>query len=80
MYLTKTIGRWQLELHQRAIYLTRQPKADPKCAYCLGHGGHGWVTEFDNVDWEDCTCVEQIRTWRLPLWPRSNRAYRTEPF
>jgi hypothetical protein len=59
MYLTRTFGRWQLELHQRAIHLTRQPKPDPNCTSCKGAGGHGYVT--DGVgDWED--------------WPRRNPA------
>lgn len=80
MYLAKTFGRWQLELHQRAIYLTRQPKADPNCTACRGQGGHGWITEFGSADWEDCHCLQQIRTWRLPMWPRTARPYTGEPF
>lgn len=70
MYLTRTFGRWQIELHRRAIYLTRQPKADPKCGACHGRGGHGWITASGDPDWEDCHCVSWLRTWRLPLWPR----------
>jgi hypothetical protein len=69
MYLTRTFGRWQLELYQRAIHLTRQPKSDPDCSSCKGTGGHGYITDGDCGDWEDCHCLNQLRTWRLPLWP-----------
>jgi hypothetical protein len=72
MYLTRTFGRWQFELHRRSIYLTRQPKTDPKCTSCRGDGGHGWITASGDPDWEDCHCVADIRTWRLPLWFRRN--------
>lgn len=78
MYLTKTVGRWQIELHQRALYLTRQPKADPNCTACSGHGGHGITTEDGSGDWEDCHCLSWLRTWRLPLAPR--RGTRTEEY
>jgi hypothetical protein len=67
MYLTRTFGRWQIELHQRAIYLTRQP--DPHCPDCRGDLG-GWVPHGADVDWDECACLDQLRTWRLPLWPR----------
>ena len=70
MYLTRTFGHWQIELHRRAIYLTKFPKPNPNCTACHGYGGHGWITADDNPDWEDCHCVDQLRTWRLPLWPR----------
>ncbi|MGW2048645.1 hypothetical protein ACWCPF_26190 [Streptomyces sp. NPDC001858] len=74
MYLTRNVGRWQIELHQRAVHLTRQPKADPACGACYGRGGHGWFTASGNADWEDCHCVNQLRTWSLRLWPRRDTA------
>jgi hypothetical protein len=80
MYLTRTIGRWQIELHQRALYLTRQPKADPNCGACSGRGGHGWITADGGGDWEDCHCLSWLRTWRLPLWPRRNTRTEEYPF
>ena len=80
MYLTRTIGRWQIEYEQRAIHLTRQPKPDPNCRACHGDGGHGWVTEDDNTDWEDCHCLSWLRTWSLRLWPRRNDHAERYPF
>lgn len=81
MYLTKTIGRWQIELHQRAVYLTRQPKADPNCPSCHGHGGHGYVTEGGDADWDACHCLDWLRTIRIPLAPRTKRQHAEEyPF
>lgn len=76
MYLTRTIGRWQLELHQRAIHLTRTP--DPKCPACRGTLG-GWPLG-DPADWTDCACIDQLRTWRLPLWPRRTTTSKEIPF
>ncbi|WP_217235410.1 hypothetical protein [Streptomyces sp. AC555_RSS877] len=76
MYLTRTFGRWQVELHQRAIHLTRQP--DPKCPECHGDLG-GWpLGNRDN--WSDCACIDQLRTWRLPLWPRRADTREDLPF
>ena len=69
MYLTRTFGRWQIGLHQRALHLTRHPKADPNCPACKGAGGHGYVTPGGYGDWDDCHCLSWLRTWRLPLWP-----------
>ncbi|MER5461615.1 hypothetical protein ABT010_13195 [Streptomyces sp. NPDC002668] len=80
MYLTRNIGRWQVELHQRAIHLTRQPKADPNCNACSGRGGHGLTTEDGLGDWEDCHCLSWLRTWRLPLWPRRTNTREEYPF
>ena len=79
MYLTRTFGRWQIELHQRALHLTRHPKADPNCPACKGAGGHGYVTDDGDADWEDCHCPSWLRTWRLPLWPGTNTPER-HPF
>jgi hypothetical protein len=71
------IGRLQLELHQRAIHLTREP--DPNCADCGGSRG-GWMTPGPSWEWDECACLDQLRTWRLPLWPRRTATYSTEPF
>jgi hypothetical protein len=79
MYLTRTFGRWQIELYQRAIHLTRHPRPDPNCTSCKGAGGHGYVVD-DTPDWEDCHCLQQIRTWRLPLWPRKAGTREEAPF
>ncbi len=54
MHLTHRFGRWQLELHQRAVRLTRTPKPNPACGACYGRGGHGWLTYSGDPDWEDC--------------------------
>jgi hypothetical protein len=71
MYLTRTFGRWQIELHQRAIHLTRQP--DPNCTDCRGSQG-GWIPHRLGADWDECACLDQLRTWTLRLWPRRNPA------
>jgi hypothetical protein len=76
MYLTRTFGRWQIELYQRAIHLTRQPK--PRCPACRGDLG-GWPLGDPN-GWPDCNCVDQLRTWRLPLWPRRVDTREDVPF
>ncbi|MGW2861870.1 hypothetical protein [Streptomyces sp. NPDC001205] len=75
-------GRWTAELYQRAIYLQQQPK--PKCPTCGGTGalevGGGYVLDHTwQPDTEPCPCWDPFRTWRLPLWPRSQRT-ETEPF
>lgn len=64
------IGRWWIEYHRRAIHITAEPKraVDPNCTSCRGQGGHGWITEHDSPDWEDCQCVEELHNWRIPLW------------
>ncbi|WP_445520517.1 hypothetical protein [Streptomyces sp. NEAU-174] len=68
------IGRWQAELHQRAIYITREP--NPNCPDCSGERRAWWV---DSPYDEPCHCLDQLRTWRLPLWRR--RPYPVEePF
>ncbi|MEU2073606.1 hypothetical protein [Streptomyces sp. NPDC013489] len=74
MYLTRTLGHWQIELHQRALYLTRHPVPKTGCDSCGGAGGHGYMTAWGDPDWEDCRCVTQLRTWTLRLWPRRNPA------
>ncbi|MER5312738.1 hypothetical protein ABT034_33755 [Streptomyces sp. NPDC002773] len=74
MYLTRTLGRWQIELHQRALYLTRLPAADPDCVSCGGLGGHGYITQLGDGDWADCHCVTGPHAWSLRLWPRRNPA------
>ena len=74
-----TIGRWTADLHQRAIHITREPKAKSNCGSCAGQGGHGWITPGGDADWEDCHCVSQLRTWRLPLLTRST-ATEEHPF
>jgi hypothetical protein len=66
-------GRWTAELHQRAVHVTREP--DPNCS---GSGG-GWISHRMGADWDECACLDQLRTWRLPVWPRSQRT-ETEPF
>lgn len=69
-------GRWTAELHQRAVHLTREP--DPNCPNCSGSGG-GWTAHRSGVDWDEGACLDQLRTWRLPLWPGRQRT-ETEPF
>ncbi|WP_158712408.1 hypothetical protein [Streptomyces sp. NRRL F-5135] len=62
-------GRWQAEYHQRAIHLTREPKANPNCPDCHGRG---YITAYGGGNWENCHCLAWLRTWRLRLWPRRN--------
>lgn len=71
------IGRWQLELHQRAIHITREP--DPNCPHCRGSQG-GWQRNGHGADWGECPCLDQLRTWRLPLWRRNTSYYTEAPF
>jgi hypothetical protein len=77
MYLTRTFGRWQFELHQRAIHLTRQP--NPRCPDCRGSQG-GWMPHRLGADWDECACLDQLRTWRLPLWPGRATTGQEYPF
>lgn len=62
-----SIGRWDIDVFQRALHLTREPK--PDCPDCASSGG-GWMPHHLGAGWEDCHCVDQIRVWRLPLWFR----------
>ncbi|MFJ2110544.1 hypothetical protein ACIOEX_01225 [Streptomyces sp. NPDC087850] len=71
------IGRWQAELHQRAIHITREP--DPHCPNCAGSRG-SWMPHHLGADWDECACLDQLRTWRIPLWPHANHQYTKEPF
>lgn len=71
------IGRWHIEIYRGGIETTREPH--PNCPDCWGRGGHGWMTQGGDADWEDCHCIGQLRTWRLPLWP-SRRHPAEEPF
>ncbi|MGK3107913.1 MULTISPECIES: hypothetical protein [Streptomyces] len=71
------IGRWEIELHQRAIYITREP--DPDCTNCTGSRG-GWQPQSTGADWGECHCLDQLRTWRLPLWRRNPSYYPEAPF
>ncbi|MFJ1696230.1 hypothetical protein ACIOHC_13925 [Streptomyces sp. NPDC088252] len=64
------IGRWTAELHQRAIHITREP--DPNCPDCSGGGG-GWMPNGFGADWDECLCLDQLRTWSVPLWFRTRR-------
>ncbi|MFE9777790.1 hypothetical protein ACFYPA_06485 [Streptomyces sp. NPDC005775] len=66
------IGRWHIEIFQRALHATRVPKTNPACTYCNGTGGHGYITDGGDGDWEDCQCHGLI-AWRIPLWPRTSR-------
>ncbi|WP_392750626.1 hypothetical protein [Streptomyces sp. LN590] len=77
------IGRWQIELYQRAIYIQRQP--DLKCLKCKGEGaietGGGYVLDHTwEADVEPCTCWDPFRSLRIPVSLRSHRQYVGEPF
>ncbi|MEV8403571.1 hypothetical protein [Streptomyces niveus] len=71
------IGRWHIEYHQRAIHIVREPA--PNCPDCNGTGG-GWIGTSQHADWDECACLDDVRTWRLPLWLRATRQYTEEPF
>ncbi|QIP87590.1 hypothetical protein GLX30_30205 [Streptomyces sp. Tu 2975] len=71
------LGRWTFDVFQRALHITREP--DPNCADCNGSGG-GWMPITLGADWDECGCLDQLRTWRLPLAPRRRATYTTEPF
>lgn len=63
------IGRWQAELHQRAIHITREP--DPNCATCAGHGGiEVYTLNLDSPETELCDCWDPAPIIRVPLWIR----------
>jgi len=71
------IGRWTLDIFQRAIHLTREPALNcPKCAGTRG----GWMPHHLDADWIECRCLDQLRTWRMPLWSRPASTYSGEPF
>lgn len=73
------IGRWQAELHQRAIYIQRQPKSN--CPDCQGTGlietGTGeYVLDYHwAADVEPCPCWNPYRSLRIPLGPRPVERY-----
>lgn len=81
---TITIGRWQIELHQRAIHI--QKLADPKCSRCEGSGAietgsgeylldHHWAPDI-----EPCHCWDPGAGTRIPLWPRRAAHAERYPF
>lgn len=72
-----SIGRWTVDIFQRALHLTREP--DPNCPDCVGSRG-GFAPLGRDADWIECRCLDQLRTWRMPLWPRRTTTYTTEPF
>ncbi|WP_100577198.1 hypothetical protein [Streptomyces sp. CB01201] len=76
MSTTLRIGRWTVGLYQRAVNVTREP--DPNCPDCSGSRG-GWIAYGSDAGWDECACLDQLRTFRLPLWPRA-RHTETEPF
>lgn len=71
------IGRWQLELHQRAIYIQKQ--ADPNCLDCKGTGelqfGPGIGPDGEEPDVEPCHCWDPFHSTRIPLGPRPVERY-----
>ncbi len=79
------IGRWTVELYQRAIYAHRGP--NPECLTCFGLGGievGGTVGEDGEVtidpETELCPCWNPDG-YRIPLWRRRPVDYATEaPF
>jgi hypothetical protein len=70
-------GRWTLDVFQRALHITREPH--PDCPDCTGTGG-GWMPHHLDNGWDECQCLDQLRTWRLPLAPRRRATYIEEPF
>ena len=63
-----TIGRWNLELHQRTLHLTRLP--DPDCSRCGGHGGVAEHTGAFGPEYDICDCWDPKPVVRIPLWFR----------
>ncbi|WP_255951602.1 hypothetical protein [Streptomyces odontomachi] len=59
------LGRWHIEVHRRGLWITREP--DPDCPHCRGGRRAWWI---DSPYDEPCPCLNQLRTWRLHLWPR----------
>ncbi|MFE9850258.1 hypothetical protein ACFYPN_15810 [Streptomyces sp. NPDC005576] len=70
------IGRWRLSAIRRAVYIGHEP--NPNCPDCRGSWG-GWTTNT-HTDWDECHCLAQLRTWTIPLWPRTTRHYEEAPF
>ncbi|MFD3520481.1 hypothetical protein [Streptomyces sp. NPDC058653] len=64
------LGRWQVEYHQRAIHIQKQP--DPKCQQCKGNGdiarGPGVGLYGEEPDLAPCPCWDPYRSLRIPLW------------
>lgn len=80
MYLTRTIGRWAIELSYRAIHIQQTP--DPKCPDCDGEGG-AWDGGLgqESPDFFPCNCTAALRHYRIPLWRANPKDYSTEaPF
>lgn len=72
------IGRWHIEYQRRVIHITHTP--NPNCRDCGGTGG-GWEPHWSGADWAGCYCLYELRSWRLPIWPRrTNHQYSEEPF
>jgi hypothetical protein len=73
-----TIRRWNVELHRRAICVTETP--NPNCLECNGRGG--WYEPHPmGPDPVACHCLDGLRNYRIPLWPRTKTTYAEEvPF
>lgn len=74
------IGRWTVEVYQRAIHIQQVP--NPNCRDCGGEGGW-WDGGWDGESPEPvpCACTARLRHYRLPLWRRPSFDYSTEaPF
>ena len=74
------IGRWHIELYQRAIHVQQIP--DPECPACDGEGGW-WDGGYgcESPEPVTCSCTERLRHLRIPLWRRTQADYTAEaPF
>ncbi|OLZ72527.1 hypothetical protein AVW11_03805 [Streptomyces amritsarensis] len=66
-----TLGRWRIDLYERALYLQRQP--DPKCAECHGEGTVETPAEhalLPDAQVEPCACWDPFKNIRIPLGRR----------
>lgn len=72
------IRHWQIEYHQRSLYIQQQP--NPNCPDCEGHGsvetgGHYVLDHVWDADLEPCPCWDPFHTIRVPLWRRQTEAW-----
>lgn len=68
------LGRWEIDIYQRAIHITRGP--EPYCPTCAGQGGiEVYQHHYEEPDTVLCDCWDPTPVVRLPLWFRRAQRY-----